>query len=75
MLTGGDYIISFFKTLKQTFIKFLNENMRHILWGGIRRYTICNSEGNKRYVVHKINLHAWIKLVCSVYLTKQIFIQ
>ena len=31
---------------------------------------MCNSDGNEGYVVHKINLDAWIKLVCSVYLTK-----
>jgi hypothetical protein len=33
MLTGGDYINSFFKTSKQTFIKFLIENIEHICDG------------------------------------------
>ena len=33
MLTGGDYISSFFKTSKQTFIKVFIENMGHICDG------------------------------------------
>ena len=71
MLTGGDYISSFFKTSKQTFVKVFIENIEHI----------CNSDtfveaqsetmmGIEGYVLRKINLDAWVKLVCSVYLTK-----
>ena len=71
MLTGGDYISSFFKTSKQTFIKVLIENMGHICDGeafvDTQSATVMGIEG---YVVHKINLDAWIQLVCSVYLTK-----
>ena len=71
MLTGGDYVSSFFKTSKQTFIKVFIENIEHICNGDAfvetQSATVMGIEG---YVLHKINLDAWIKLVCSVYLIK-----
>ena len=71
MLTGGDYISSFFKTSKQTFIKVFIENIGHICDGeafvNTQSATLMGMEG---YVLQKINLDAWIKFICSVYLTK-----
>ena len=66
MLTGGDYISSFFKTLKQTLNVFI-ENIEHICDGEAQSAIAMGIEG---YVLHKINLEAWIKMICSVYLTK-----
>ena len=71
MLTGGDYISSFFRTSKQTFLHIFIENIEHICDGG----TFVETQsvmfmGIEGYILHKINLDAWIKLVCSVYLMK-----
>ena len=71
ILTGGDYISSFFKTSKQTFITVFIENIEHICDGGTFVETRSeNVMGIEGYILHKINLDAWIKLVCSVYLMK-----
>ena len=71
ILTGGDYISSFFKTSKQTFLTVFIENIEHICDGGTfveaQSETVMGIEG---YVLHKLNLDAWVKLVCSVYLMK-----
>ena len=71
ILTGGDYISSFFDTSKQTFITVFIENIEHICDGGTFIETRSeNVMGIEGYVLHKLNLDAWIKLVCSVYLMK-----
>ena len=71
ILTGGDYISSFFRTSKQAFLTAFIENIEHICGGDIfvqaRSETLMGIEG---YVLQKINLDVWIKLVCSVYLMK-----
>ena len=71
ILTGGDYISSFFRTSKQTFLTVFIENIEYICNGDTfvetQSETVMGIEG---YVLHKINLDAWIKFVCSVYLMK-----
>ena len=71
ILIGGDYVSSFFRTSKQTFLTSFIENIEHICCSDIfvetRSETLMGVEG---YVLQKINLDAWIKLVCSVYLAK-----
>ena len=46
MLTGGDYISSFFKTSKQTLNGFI-ENIEHICDGETFVDTVGNSDGNR----------------------------
>ena len=63
VLTGGDYISSFFKTSKQT---FLIENIEHICSNGVFVETIpVTYMGMEGY---GIDVEAWTKLVRSVYL-------
>ena len=61
MLTDGDYISSFFKTSKQTFIKVLTENIGHICDG--EAFADTQSATVMGILVHKINLDAWIELL------------
>ena len=69
MLTGGDYISSFFKTSKQTFIKvFICDGEAFVSTQS------AASMGIDECVLHKINIDACIKFICSVYLTKQNFV-
>ena len=68
ILTGGDYISSFFKTSKQTFLKVFIENIEHICSNGVFVETIPVTYMG--YEVCKIDVEAWTKLVCSVYLMK-----
>ena len=71
ILTGGDYISSFFKTSKQTFLTVFIENIEHVCDGPTFIETQSKTRmGIEGYVLHKINFDAWIRLVCSVYLMK-----
>ena len=63
-------LYKFFRTSKQTLHIFI-ENIEHICDGG----TFVETQsvmfmGIEGYILHKINLDAWIKLGCSVYLMK-----
>lgn len=71
ILTGGDYISSFFKTSKQTFLKVFIENIEHICNSRVFVETIpVTHMGMEGYGVCKIDVEAWTKFVCSVYLMK-----
>lgn len=71
ILTGGDYISSFFKTSKQTFVTVFLDNIEHICNDSPLILTIDEQimgiEGQK---ISQINTDTWIKLVCCVYLNK-----
>ena len=60
ILTGGDYISSFFKTSKQTFLKVFIENIEHICNSRVFVETIpVTHMGMEGYGVCKIDVEAW----------------
>ena len=65
ILTGGDYVSSFFRTSKQAFINaFLSNIIKHISKTAALVETKSDSVmGFEGYVLHKINLDTWVKLV------------
>ena len=72
ILTGGDYVSSFFRTSKQAFINAFLSNIKHInKTGGLVETKSESIMGIEGHVLHKINLDTWAKLVCCVYLHKQ----
>ena len=68
ILTGSDYISTFFRTSKQTFVKAFVNNICHICPdNAFVEVESCSVSG---YHFKKINLEAWNRLVCCVYLLK-----
>ena len=67
ILTGGDYINSFFRTSKQVFITVFRDNIEHIFNDnpliGTTNEQIMGIVGHK---ISQINTNTWIKLVCCV---------
>ena len=75
VLTGGDYISSFFKTSKQAFVTAYLDNIEHISNDPLVLTTDEQIMGIEGQRIDGINTDAWIKLVCCVYLNKQISFQ
>ena len=71
ILTGSDYISTFFRTSKQTFVKAFIDNIHHICPKNIFvEVQSCCVSGLEGAQLRKINLDAWTRLVCCVYLLK-----
>ena len=70
ILAGGDYISSFFRTSKQTFVTVFIENLEHICNELLVETNSATFMRIEEHTLLKINLNAWIKLICSMYLTK-----
>ena len=72
ILTGGDYISSFYKISKQTFVTVFLDNIKHICNDNPLILTtdeqIMGIEGHK---ISQLNSDTWIKLVRCVHLHKQ----
>lgn len=70
ILTGGDYISSFFRTSKKTFVSVFIENVQYVCSEGfvdMQGHVVTGIEG---YVLNTIIMDGWVKLVCCVYLYK-----
>ena len=72
ILTGGDYVSSFFRTSQQAFINTFLGNIKHII--GIRglietKFKLVTGFG-EGHVLENINFETWVKLVLCVYLLK-----
>ena len=70
ILTGSDYISSFFRTSKKTFVSVFMENIQYICSNGLVDLREVEIGGTEGYVLNKIIWEGWVKLVCCVYLYK-----
>ena len=68
--TGSDYISSFFHTSKKAFTTAFMDNMQYVCSGGFIEMQEVEALGTEGYMVNRINIEGWIKLVCCVYLSK-----
>ena len=71
ILSGCDYISSFFKTSKQTFLNAFIDNWSYLCEDcSLVEMKVYESLGITGLIVTNINLETWNKLVCCVYLLK-----
>ena len=71
-LSGCDYVSSFFRTTKQTFVSTFVEYASYICKDGelVCMELVQGISGRQAHTLANINETAWGKLVCSVYLLK-----
>ena len=71
VLSGSDYISSFFRTSKQVFINAFVDNCTYICnEGPFVELTNIDTLGMTGSVIKDVSITAWYKLVCCVYLLK-----
>lgn len=68
VLTGCDYVSSFFRHTKQNFFECFLSNIKYIL-NNNSLVSFVEDDGHK--VFESIVMEPWLNLVCSVYLNKQ----
>ena len=71
IISGSDYISSFFRTSKQVFVRTFIDNIKHVCADGVFVETgFCTCDDSEHLRLTNINREAWIRLVCCVYLLK-----
>ena len=70
ILTGGDYISSFFRSSKKTFTTAFIENIQYICSDGFVDMESYEAMGIEGYILTKLLFDGWVKLSCCVYLLK-----
>ena len=68
VLTGCDYVSSFFKHTKQNFLQCFFSNIQFVL--NSNSLITFVEDGNGHTVFESVSTEHWLHLVCSVYLDK-----
>ena len=71
ILSGSDYVSSFFKTSKQVFLSAFVDSCSYICENGpLVEVDDCDNQGITGSVIIGLSTDAWFRLVCCVYLLK-----